>query len=141
MLSGARLLAVLCGAFVLPVIAGAAAQPAAPPAKDERRPLDTQAEVIEALHRCWIPPQGVVRSGMEITVMLVMNRSGELFGEPRFTYMTPGVNSETRAAYQRSVTDMMARCLPMHFSESLGGAVAGRPLRLRLIDTRGQKRT
>lgn len=140
MVQGARLRAVLCGAVMLPGIAGAAAQPAAPPAKDERK-LNTQAEVIEALHRCWIPPQSVVRSGMEITIMLVMNRSGELFGEPRFTYMTPGVNSETRAAYQRSVTDLIVRCLPMQFSDSLGGAVAGRPLRLRLIDTRGQKRT
>jgi hypothetical protein len=130
-----------CGLVLLGTMAGAAAQPAASVGHDARKELNTQAEVIEAMHRCWIPPQGAVRPGMEITVMLVIDRNGELFGEPRFTYMTPGVNTEIRAAYQRSVADMMARCLPLRFSDALGGAVAGRPLRLRLVDTRGQKRT
>jgi hypothetical protein len=135
-----RLRAVLLGGCILlGMTAGAAAQQGAP-AADEPKVFNTQDEVVRFLSRCWAPPRDVVHPGMEITIRFVFNRDGEVMGEPRFTYMTPGVGTAIRAAYQRSVVDMLNRCTPVKFTASLGGAVAGRPLALRFVDSRGQKR-
>lgn len=137
---GRRILAVLLGGWVLlGMTAGAAAQQRAR-APDEPRSFNTQDEVVRFLSRCWMPPREVLHPGMEITIRFVFNRDGEVTGEPRFTYMTPGVGAAVRAVYQLSVVDTLNRCTPVKLTASLGGAIAGRPLALRFVDTRGQKR-
>jgi len=110
------------------------------PPRADQRPLNTVKELGDALGRCWIPPPlEKSRSGTQITVLITFNRSGEVMGEPRFTFITPGIPPEIRTAYQLSVADAISRCAPMHFTPALGGAVAGRPFFMRYDDTRGQK--
>jgi len=102
--------------------------------------LNTIQDVGRALSACWVPPPlDKSRGGTQITVLITFSRSGEVIGEPKFTYITPGLPQEMRAAYQRSVADAISRCSPMPFTPGLGAAVAGRPFAMRYDDTRGQK--
>jgi hypothetical protein len=111
--------------------------PAGPPAHT----LNTIQEVFTALRACWLPPpMDQSRKGTEITVVFSFNRSGEILGEPRFTYITRGISTDMRAAYQRAVAAALKRCNPLAFTAKLGGALAGRPFAIRFIDNREFRR-
>ncbi|MEA2997836.1 MAG: hypothetical protein QOG74_3385 [Alphaproteobacteria bacterium] len=109
-----------------------------------RRPpvLNTLKDIGLALGICWtahLPPPEQARPGMRVTVMLTFTRSGEILGEPRFTFVTPEAAPETRALYQRVAVDAIGTCTPLPFSEGLGNAVAGRPNIFPFVDWRNAK--
>jgi hypothetical protein len=105
------------------------------------KPVNTLQELYATLAACWRAPMlAEARTGTEITVMFALTRDGEILGEPRFTFVSRNVPAEVRAIYQRSVVDAFKICIPAPLTKELGAAIAGRPQRLRLIDTRGQKR-
>jgi hypothetical protein len=109
----------------------------APPAKLINR-LD---EIGSVLSRCLqLPPSDLSRPGMRVTLRLAFTRDGAILGEPRFTFTTPGVAAEVKAAYQRAMVEMLNRCTPLPITKELGGAIAGRPFVIPLIDTRYEKR-
>ena len=104
--------------------------------------LNTLRDVAIALEICWEanePPPAEARPGMNVTVMLTFTRSGELLGEPRFTYITPEATPETKARYQRAVAAAIDACTPLPFSPGLGNALAGTPKVMPFIDRRNQK--
>lgn len=106
------------------------------------RVLNTLRDVAMALETCWEanePPTDKARPGMNVTVMLTFKRSGEIFGEPRFTYITPEATAETRALYQRAVVAAIDACVPLPFSPGLGNALAGSPKIMPFIDRRNEK--
>jgi hypothetical protein len=110
----------------------------AEPAKDK---LDAIRDVFAALRACWTPPAlDDGRPGMEVSVRLSFNRSGNIIGTPRFTYTTPGAPHQARDLYRRAVTDSLTRCTPLPLSQGLGGAIAGRPIAIRYIDDREFRR-
>ncbi|MBV8839641.1 MAG: hypothetical protein JO000_24160 [Alphaproteobacteria bacterium] len=115
----------------------------APQAAAQTRPtpaLNTIKDVGHALGACWVPPPvEKSRPGTQITFWITFTRSGEVMGEPKITYITPGLPQEIRSAYQMSVADAISRCSPLPFTPALGAAVAGRPFAMRYDDTRGQK--
>jgi hypothetical protein len=112
-----------------------------PPKDPPPAELNTIQDVFTAFCACWRPPpESDARPGMEITVRFSFNRGGEILGEPRFTFVTPGVSSEVRAVYKRAVADTLARCTPLPFTPALGNALAGRPFALRFIDDRGTRK-
>jgi hypothetical protein len=124
-----RFVAVALGTWV----ASAAAQAPQPP-------LNTLEEVSAALRACWVPPPlDQSRPGMQITVRMSFRRNGELFGHPRITFESAGASDEERLAYRISVANMLKRCAPLPFAETLGNALAGRPFTIRLIDQRKLK--
>jgi hypothetical protein len=130
---GLPLGATLLAAALLPAVG--VAEPAAP-----KGPLNSLADVRQALRHCWRwPPVSEARSGMELTVRLSFKRSGEIFGV-RLTYQTPGVSSEERALYYGALLAALKRCSPLPFSESLGEAIAGRPMTFHIHDTRQQRK-
>jgi hypothetical protein len=105
-----------------------------------RKELNTLAEVGKALQSCWRwPPVSEARSGMEFTVRLSFKRNGEIFGA-RITYQTRDVPDEERSIYYGALVAALARCSPLPLSESLGGAIAGRPLHFHIHDTRQQRK-
>ncbi len=111
--------------------------PSAPAPKLANR-LD---EIGPLMARCLqMPPEYMARPGMRVTVRLSFTRDGEILGEPRFTFVTPGVPGEIRAAYQRAVVDMLDRCTPLPITKELGGAIAGRPFVFPIIETRKEKK-
>jgi hypothetical protein len=115
-------------------------------AQPPRRPpqLNTLRDVGMALEICWRanePPLDQARPGMTVTVMLAFTKTGELLGEPRFTYITREASAETRALYQRAVVTAINACTPLPITEALGNALAGSPKTMSFIDRRNQKGT
>jgi hypothetical protein len=73
---------------------------------------------------------------MQMSVRFSFKRSGEIIGTPRLTYATAGVPADVRATYLKAINSSLDACLPMKFSSSLGGALAGRPIAIRYVDNR-----
>jgi hypothetical protein len=105
-------------------------------------PIDTIAAMFAALRACWQPPEpDEARPDMQMSVRFAFKRDGEIIGEPRVTYATPGVADETRQVYRHAIADALARCTPLPFSPGMGGAVAGRPIAVRFVDNRPTQET
>ena len=101
------------------------------------KPLDSIGEMYAALRGCWVPPlKDVARHDMEYTVRFAFKRNGEIIAPPRVTYTTRGAPSNVRDIYGRAVDAALKRCTPLHLSEGMGGAVAGRPIAIRFVDKR-----
>jgi hypothetical protein len=104
-------------------------------------PIDTLKELHDAFFACMrMPSPELSQPGVEITIRFAVTRDGEILGEPRFTFVTPDVSTEKKAAYQRSMAEALKICTPFPLTASFGSAVAGRPHALRVIDTRGQRK-
>ena len=111
------------------------------PKNDQPKVLNTIEDVSGAFRACWLPPPiEHAKTGMQITVVVSFTRAGEILGEPRFSYLTPGASNAQRAAYQRAVADTLKRCTPLRFTQALGNALAGRPFAIRFVDDRGPSR-
>jgi hypothetical protein len=105
----------------------------------QRKPLDTLADVKQAIRSCWRwPPINAIRTGMELTVRLSFKRDGEIFGA-RVTYQSPDVSDDERFLYYRALVQTIKRCNPLPLTPELGEAIAGRPFFLRFVDTRKQR--
>ncbi len=105
-----------------------------------RRPdhdLATIGDLFAALRSCWSPPSAdSARRGMQMSVRFSFNKSGGLIGPPRLTFATSGVPVETRASYLDAIKASLDGCLPLKFTDGLGGALAGRPIAIRYVDNR-----
>ena len=109
-------------------------------AQDPPARLNTISDMGTALRACWIPPPlEQSRAGMQITVQMTFKRNGELFGQPRITFESPGASEDERLAYRVAVAQMLKRCTPLPFTDGLGNAVAGRPFTMRFSDDRKLK--
>ena len=101
--------------------------------------LDTLHAMFDALRACWIPPaKEEARPGMQMSVRFAFRRSGDIIATPRVTYTSQGASPETREVYLHAISAALERCTPLHFSEGLGNAVAGRPIAIRFVDNREQ---
>ena len=85
------------------------------------------ADVFTRLRTCWKPPRTADHPAMDITVVFSFNRRGEILGHPRITYESGETSDNDRIAYRIAVMEALQRCTPMPFTESMAGAVAGRP--------------
>ena len=111
------------------------------PPSDRPKLANRLDEIGPLLSRCLqMPAYDMARPGMQITVRLAFTRDGAILGEPRFTFSTPGVTPEVRAAYQRAVVDMLNRCTPLPITRELGAAIAGRPFVIPIVETRKEKK-
>jgi hypothetical protein len=85
-------------------------------------------DIVEKLRACWKPPPAWrANPGIDITVIVSFNRSGEILGHPRITYESEQATDNDRLAYRIAVMETLQRCTPMPFTEGMAGAVAGRP--------------
>ena len=110
--------------------------PAPEPAPEPKK-LNTIRDVFAALRRCWVPPaEDQISPGLQLSVRLSFKRNGEPFGEPRLTYVTPGISQRDRQTFWEAVQATLHRCEPLAFSSTLGGALAGRPFAIRFVDNR-----
>jgi len=103
----------------------------------EEHPLDSIREMFAALRACWVPPpKDEARHGMEYTVRFAFKRDGEIVAPPRVTYASHDAPADVRDIYRDAVNAALKRCTPLHFSDGMGGAVAGRPIAIRFVDNR-----
>lgn len=132
----AVLFAVLIGFTVLAATCRAGAEDAGAEAK-----IDSLKELFAHLGGCWksptLPPGD---PGMQITVLVTFKRNGEIFGQPKITYESEYASDDERLLYRTAVMETLQRCSPMPFTDGLGNAVAGRPIRFR-FDARRTKST
>ena len=99
--------------------------------------LDTIGDLFAALRSCWSPPPpDSAREGMQMSVRFSFKRSGEIIAAPRVTYATAGVSADVRAIYFKAINASLDACMPLKFTGSLGGALAGRPIAIRYVDNR-----
>lgn len=111
------------------VALGAAAQ--APSAL--AAPADSLAALWTALGRC-ARVEGVTpgAAGSEVTVLFSLKRDGSLLGKPRITHSRLTGDAADQRGFVAAALEAVSRCLPVEISDGLGGAIAGRPLSLRL---------
>ena len=103
----------------------------------EQHPLDSIRDMFAALRACWVPPpKNEARHGMEYTVRFAFKRDGEIVAPPRVTYASHDAPTDVRDIYRDAVNAALKRCTPLHFSDGMGGAVAGRPIAIRFVDNR-----
>ena len=99
--------------------------------------LDSIKEMFFALRDCWVPPpKDEARHGMEYTIRFSFNRDGAMIAPPRMTYFSHDAPAEVRDLYRGAIDAALKRCTPLHFSQGMGGAVAGRPIAIRFVDQR-----
>jgi hypothetical protein len=99
--------------------------------------LNSIRDLFAALRSCWTPPAADdAREGMQMSVRFSFKRSGEMIGAPRLTFSTSGVPADTRATYLKAINSSLNACLPLKFTDGLGGALAGRPIAIRYVDNR-----
>jgi hypothetical protein len=80
---------------------------------------------------CWKPPPESRAHPIDITVIVSFNRDGNILGHPRITYESEQADDNDRVQYRVAVMEALQRCTPMPFTESMAGAVAGRPFAIR----------
>src|ERR1700749_49494 len=118
----AAALLILSVGAVRPIHAQAQIIPAVPePAK-----VDHLQELCGRLLRGGQPPQRA-SAAIDITVLVSFNRSGNILGHPKITYESEQATDNDRLLYRVAVMEALQRCTPMPFTESMAGAVAGRP--------------
>ena len=104
--------------------------------------LDNIGDLFAALRSCWSPPpEDAAREGMQMSVRFSFKRSGEMIATPRVTFATAGVSADTRATYLEAINASLGACLPLKFTDGLGGALAGRPIAIRYVDNRALGKT
>jgi hypothetical protein len=109
----------------------------APQSPDRDKPLDRLTDIAPTLSKCLqLPPPDIARPGMQVTMRLGFSKSGRVLGAPRFTYITHEAPEGVRTAYRSAANDMLDRCQPLPLSAGLGGAIAGRPVVISIVDTR-----
>ena len=103
----------------------------------DEQPLDSISAMFAALRACWVPPpKDEARHGMEYTIRFAFKRDGEIVAPPRVTYASHDAPADVRDIYRDAVDAALKRCTPLHFSDGMGGAVAGRPIAIRFVDNR-----
>jgi hypothetical protein len=96
-------------------------------ARTEPAQVNTIREAFERFWTCWKPPPASRANPVDITVIVSFNRAGEILGHPRITYESEQATDNDRLVYRIAVMEALQRCTPMPFTESMAGAVAGRP--------------
>jgi hypothetical protein len=123
-MSRRRLLIRFAAAWLLPLSMA--------PAQAEPVRLDNIREVFARLRTCWQPPPASsANPGIDITMIVSFNRSGEILGHPRITYESEQATDNDRLAYRIAVMETLQRCTPLPFTEGMAGAVAGHPFVVR----------
>ncbi|WP_292890520.1 hypothetical protein [Mesorhizobium sp.] len=65
---------------------------------------------------------------MALTLRFSLRRDGTLIGKPRATFSKLGQDDRLNKAFVASVLEALDKALPVPFTESMGGAIAGRIL-------------
>jgi len=103
-------------------------------------PANTLREMFGRLHACLDEARSVdeLAGGSEVTIVLALKRDGSLLGKPRIAHSALKGDQPDQAAFVAAVAAAIERCLPLEITPSLGGAIAGRPLALRVVKGRFQ---
>jgi hypothetical protein len=103
-------------------------------------PADTLATLWTTLNACVrladVPAPAL---GSEVTVLFSLTRRGALQGRPRITHAKLAGREGDQQAFVGEALRAVSRCLPLDVTEGLGGAIAGRPFRIRITSRRPER--
>ena len=113
-----------------------------PFAAHEEDAVDRLDEIAPALACCWHP----LHQGDEATVRLSFRRDSTVFAQPAVTFARSGAKPDAAPqhspggdpAVAATILEAVRACTPLRFTSSMGGAIAGRILFIRLIASRGR---
>jgi hypothetical protein len=106
-----------------------------------KAPVNSLQDLMAAFAGCWSPPPlDPARQPVDLTFQVSFKRSGELFGKPRAIQFARPIAPEERERYYTAVAEAVDRCSQMPFTDSMGGAVAGRTFRVNFIDRRNSRK-
>jgi hypothetical protein len=111
------------------------------PVRAEPGQVNTIREAIAWMSSCWKAPPLSSANPIDITVVVSFNRAGEILGHPRITYESEQASDNDRLQYRVAVMEALQRCTPMPFTESMAGAVAGRPFAFRFQNRKRSPQT
>jgi hypothetical protein len=111
------------------------ALPAMSVAQPQPDRVDNIKQAFARFRTCWKPPQRA-NPDVEITAIVTFRRDGTILGRPKITYESDNATDNDRLEYRIAVMETLQRCTPMPFTESMGGAVAGRPFAIRFQNRR-----
>ena len=121
---------------------GISIYPSHPAPSRPKNPVNTIKEFAWAFAGCWSPPPlDPGRQPIDVIFRVSFKRSGELLGKPPFVEFVQQVTEQERGRYYQAVAEAIERCSQMPFTDSMGGAVAGRVFRINFIDMRNRKQT
>ena len=120
-------------------IAVALLQPSSAFAQGEPAHVNTIRDVVAKLRTCWRPPPpSRATPDIDITVIVSFKRNGDILGRPKITYESEQATDNDRLEYRIAVMEALQRCTPMPFTESMGGAIAGRPFAVQFHNRKPQ---
>ncbi len=103
---------------------------AATPIEARSAPANTLPDLWRELSACVKAPGGSV--GSELTIVFALRRDGSLLGKPRITHSQLLGDADAQNAFVAGAIGALAKCLPISITDDLGGAIAGRPLSIRI---------
>ncbi|MHC1550005.1 hypothetical protein [Phyllobacterium sp. K27] len=92
--------------------------------------VTTLKETWPALFACYFGIPNAEDS--EITLVFSLRRDGTLIGKPKVTAKNIQGNEAQQRAFENSVLEAIEKALPLPFSDSMGTAIAGRVLAVRI---------
>ena len=93
-------------------------------------PANTLTAMFSTMTHCLSETR--LAKGSDITVRFSINRKGDIIGHPFYTHASVSGDYLARAMNMGRVDAVIDRCFPLAISDGLGGAVAGRPMVVRL---------
>jgi hypothetical protein len=93
--------------------------------------INTIVELRRAFDACVKAPSD--GTGSELTIVFSLKRDGSLLGKPRITHSRLLGDPETQKRFVAAAIAAVEKCLPINITDALGGAIAGRPLSLRIV--------
>ena len=113
----------------------AAALFAAHAAAQDKGPANTLHDLGERLGACLHASHGRdnLANGSEVTVLFALKRDGSLLGRPRITHSNLIGDLNDQKLFVAAVISAIDGCLPLDITPGLGGAIAGRPIALRVV--------
>jgi hypothetical protein len=103
---------------------------AASPIEARSAPANTPPDLWRELSACVTAPGD--SAGSELTIIFALKRDGSLLGKPRITHSHLFGDAEAQNAFVAAAIGALAKCLPISITDDLGGAIAGRPLSIRI---------
>jgi hypothetical protein len=103
---------------------------AASPIEARSAPANTLPDLWRELSACVKGPGD--SAGSELTIIFALKRDGSLLGKPRITHSHLLGDADAQNAFVAGAIGALAKCLPISITDDLGGAIAGRPLSIRI---------
>jgi hypothetical protein len=103
-------------------------------------PANTLQDLSKRLQTCLAEGKTTdeLANGSEVTILFALRRDGTLMGRPTITHSDLRGDPDDQKRFLAAVIGALDQCLPLDITPGLGGAIAGRPVAVRIIKGRWQ---